>query len=255
MKNIKLLSLLLLSVIFVNCSKEDEKRYDGKALLTFEKSTAAVGVIIGTGSSDLEITFGTLVAAPGAAVTIAPAPLAAGDNAVPAVLGVDYTIASSTITLDGGLTHKFVVKFLEGGATQVGKKVLFKISSPTVPNAIFNQTVAVTVKAACAEASKVNLNIRFDSYASEISWNVRNSTNQVIATSGPYADGLATFNLQLCLAPGVYRFTMNDVYGDGLFTSPTNSGTFALTLVNGTVLVSGGGNFGFTTGALPFTMN
>lgn len=255
MKNIKLLSILVLSIVFFSCEKEEEKTYDGKALLTFEKKVDALEVITGTGSKDLEIIFGTLVSAPGATVTIAPIPLPAGDTAVPALQGVDYTIASSTITLDGGLRHKFVIKFLETGATQIGKKVLFKLTSPTINNAIFNDMLAVTVRRGCAESNKVNFNIVFDAYASEISWNVRNSSNVVVESSAPYTDGTTTFSRQFCLIPGTYRFTMNDSYGDGLFTSATNSGTFSLRLTNNTVLASGGGNFGFTTGPLQFTIN
>jgi hypothetical protein len=149
MKKLKLLSLLLLSVIFVNCEKEEQKTYDGKALLTFPSKTASVGVLLGAVSSDFEVIFGTLVEAPGAVVTLAPMPLLAGDTAVPAVLGVDYTIATSTITLGGGLRHKFVVKFLESGATLAGKKVMFRISSPTIPVAIFNENVAITARLLC----------------------------------------------------------------------------------------------------------
>jgi hypothetical protein len=57
------------------------------------------------------------------------------------------------------------------------------------------------------------------------------------------------------LTPGSYTFIMNDSYGDGL-SYPAN-GNFSLKLqdANQTVLASGGGNFGSTTGPLPFTIN
>ena len=149
MRNFKLLSLLLLSVIFVNCEKENEKTYDGKALLTFANKTEAIDVLAGSGSRDLEIIFGSLVPSAGSTVTISAVPLDATDTAIPALLGVDYTIAASTITLNGDLRSKFVVKFLESGAIQAGKKVVFKLSSPGVENAKFNETVAVIVRLSC----------------------------------------------------------------------------------------------------------
>jgi hypothetical protein len=105
----------------------------------------------------------------------------------------------------------------------------------------------VSIQRGCNN-TKVNLNINFDPYASEISWLLKNSAGATIASSSAYADGLSSFATQFCLTPGNYTFIMNDSYGDGI--AP---GTYNLKLANGTTLVSGSA-FGSTI-SHPFTVN
>ena len=81
---------------------------------------------------------------------------------------------------------------------------------------------------------------------------MKNASNVTIASSLPYANGLASFTTQFCLTPGTYTFIMNDSYGDGL--SDPGNGSFDFKLLNGTILASGGGNFGFSI-TRTFTIN
>lgn len=89
--------------------------------------------------------------------------------------------------------------------------------------------------------NEVFLNITFDGYASECSWELLNSSDEVIASGGGYADGEETFSTSFCLDDGTYTFKVSDVYGDGL--SYPADGKLVLTK-DGTELLSFEGNYG-----------
>ncbi|MFN4026631.1 MAG: hypothetical protein ACK4IZ_04210 [Flavobacterium sp.] len=111
----------------------------------------------------------------------------------------------------------------------------------------------VSIQRACS-GTRVNFNINFDGYGSEIGWTLSDASGIVAsANAGAYTDGQSTHSEQFCLAPGTYTFVMTDSYGDGM--SFPNNGTFTLRLTDGTTLASGGGNFGFQTPDYTFTIN
>jgi PKD repeat protein len=102
----------------------------------------------------------------------------------------------------------------------------------------------------------VNLTIQTDCYGDEITWNIRNEANQVVASGGPFVNNTAgvTTNYPICLPVGCYTFTIVDSYGDGMYgsqwqncaingnyfmTGPGGNTLFQMTAVNA--------NFGFTT--------
>ena len=102
----------------------------------------------------------------------------------------------------------------------------------------------------------VNLTIVTDCYGDEITWNIKNSANQVIASGGPFTNlpSGSTTIYPICLPLGCYTFTIVDSYGDGMngsqwpncatngnyfMTGPGGNTLFQMTAVNA--------NFGFTT--------
>jgi subtilisin family serine protease/PKD repeat protein len=101
-----------------------------------------------------------------------------------------------------------------------------------------------------------NLNLTTDCFGSEITWQILNSTNQVVTSGGPYLDvtsGQAQ-NSSFCLPVGCYTFIINDSYGDGLYGSQWGScavnGNYNMTASNGSTLfqmTAVNGNFGNTT--------
>lgn len=100
-----------------------------------------------------------------------------------------------------------------------------------------------------------NLTLITDCYGSEITWNIRNSSNAIVASGGPYTNvsGGQTFNFANCLPVGCYTFTINDSYGDGLFGSQWQNcsvnGNYFMTGANGASLfemTAPNGNFGNT---------
>ncbi|MBQ0737079.1 reprolysin-like metallopeptidase [Aquimarina celericrescens] len=89
----------------------------------------------------------------------------------------------------------------------------------------------------------VVLSLTFDNYPEETSWQITDSSNQVIASGGTYGsqpDG-STLTLTECLDPGSYILTVNDSYGDGICCRYGN-GSYTLTSLGNTIV--SGGSFG-----------
>jgi len=88
------------------------------------------------------------------------------------------------------------------------------------------------------------LDVVLDSWGSETSWDITDSTGTVVEAGGPYADGTpgALQSYNFTLADGCYTFTIYDAFGDGL-SDGTNDGSWDLSC---SVLghASGSGSFG-----------
>jgi len=99
----------------------------------------------------------------------------------------------------------------------------------------------------------IYLTIMFDDYPLENSWEIRDSSGEVITYSLGYGTNLAntqildTFNLP----PGQYIWIMEDLYGDGMCCTYGN-GFYELRDANGMVIASGV-NFG-AVDAVPFCL-
>lgn len=105
------------------------------------------------------------------------------------------------------------------------------------------------------------LKIILDSYPTETSWVLKDSTTQeIIETGGPYGGrALDTIIAEFCLPYGTYSFTLYDQFGDGICCSTQQ---YQLVDRNGIILFSGG-DFGeevthhirFEEGACPPTLS
>ena len=87
----------------------------------------------------------------------------------------------------------------------------------------------------------ITVSITLDNYPEETSWDIRDASNNVIASGGTYGsqpDG-STVTIDVCAADGCYDFTIYDSYGDGICCAYGN-GSYTVTDQNGTVLASGG---------------
>ena len=94
------------------------------------------------------------------------------------------------------------------------------------------------------------LNITFDDYGSETSWEILDENGNVISSGDGYSDGDSNFSASFCLEAGTYTFNIYDSYGDGL-TYP-NEGSVILTY-DGQVLFEIPGDFG-SEGSSDFTL-
>lgn len=91
--------------------------------------------------------------------------------------------------------------------------------------------------------TNVNVNLTFDNYPEETSWQILNSASQVVESGGTYgsqADG-SSLTITKCLAAGCYTFKINDTYGDGMCCSYGNG---SYTVTSGGTTLASGGNFG-----------
>ena len=64
----------------------------------------------------------------------------------------------------------------------------------------------------------VNLSIITDCYGDEVTWNILNDANVLVASGGPFTNSVSgnTNNYSICLPVGCYVFNINDSYGDGM---------------------------------------
>ena len=241
---------LIISSLLVSCSNEDDnyKSFSGpQEALLFNKSATL---------------FEFSAAAPAfTEVLVSSTTVSNVDRVVPVVVSPFttatanmYSIDMSTAVIRAGQTTaklkinsgSFAALPSDGTAKQL--VLVFGANFYALPN---RTNHVVSIQRACTD-TRVNFKIAFDAWASECSWLLKNASNVTIASSLPYANGLASFTTQFCLTPGTYTFIMNDSYGDGL--SDPGNGSFDFKLLNGTILASGGGNFGFSI-TRTFTIN
>ncbi len=94
-----------------------------------------------------------------------------------------------------------------------------------------------------ASGAAITLTLDLDCYGDEITWEVRNSSNTVVTSGGPYVNNASGEQIteSLCLAEGCYDFIINDSYGDGLYGSQHSGcnvdGDYEITDSGGGILV------------------
>jgi hypothetical protein len=237
---------LIASLLLVSCSDEDDnyKSFSGpQEALLFNKSTSVFEFTAAAPAFTEVLVSSTTVSNVDRVVPVVVSPFTTATTNM-------YSIDMSTAVIPAGQTTaklkinsgSFAALPSDGSARQL--VLVFGPNFYALPN---RTNHVVSIQRGCAN-TKVNLNILFDAYASEISWELKNASNTTVASSSPYADGLGSFTTQFCLVPGNYTFIMYDSWGDGI--AP---GSYNLKLTNGTTLVSGS-VFGSTI-SHPFTIN
>lgn len=86
----------------------------------------------------------------------------------------------------------------------------------------------------------VTLNLAFDLYPNETSWDIRDADNRVWASGGPYSASNQNdeISIDICLPEGCFNLNVYDSYGDGMCCNG-GRGSYRLTDANGDELASG----------------
>ena len=90
-----------------------------------------------------------------------------------------------------------------------------------------------------------NFTLTGDNYASETSWNLKNSAGTTLYSGGSYTNGttaLVSNQVWSLPANGCYTFTINDAYGDGICCNYGN-GSYIITTNSGATTVASGATF------------
>jgi len=187
----------------------------------------------------------------------------------------DYSVPTS-VTIPAGSKEGTYEVTLLGNNLVDGNKVVVRLEPTEGTNIVNSYTTLTTIGEVlgpvvysntsfilyrpCASV-RARLSIKFDNYPEETAWELYDSAFNLIDSGGFESPGVingnpgtgyaalfadrATFSVVKCLAPGTYTFVIYDVFGDGMYTSATVSGTYSLNnLNNGLALFSGGGDFG-----------
>lgn len=148
MKNLKIILLSFFSVLFILSSCTEEAiTYSGDSFLHFNKGTkSTVAITLGTGNQTVDINYGT-ISAVSSSTTVK---LVVDTEHSTAVEGVDFTIMNNPDELASGENSGvFTVRLLENGATLAPKSIVFRLTSPSVTNAMFDQIYTLTYSLAC----------------------------------------------------------------------------------------------------------
>ena len=229
MKKIANIFLILFSIfLFQSC--EDNQFVSDHNYVTFANSTYSTGVDVG-GTTNVNITvFTTQTSGVDRSFSVAVDPssnAAAGSYAVPASVNIPAGFKEATLTVtlsdvDLGIgVNKLVIAFNDvlGGHDNGGAATIEYIQN-------------------CTEVSGT-LDLSFDRWGSEVSWEIRDALDGVVASGGGYSDTAAgtstsdTIAVTLC-AGRSYTLITTDGFGDG-WGSP---GNYTLT-IGGVVKVQG----------------
>jgi hypothetical protein len=234
MKTLKYLIIFTLSLfVFSGCSTDE----DGTSELnyaSFGSNSYDTGVDVdGTATVDITV-YTTKVNSSDRAIDVAVD--LDKTNADPLSYSVPASVIIKGGTNEGVLTVNLSDVNLGIGVSKividfVGKSGLYN-GDETIVN--YSQN--------CNEVT-ATLDINFDYYASETSWDIFDSLGGVVLSGEGYSDGQAPASLELALCAGRdYTLVFYDAYGDGM-NDGTNLGSYMLT-IGGEVKVTGGGNFG-----------
>lgn len=239
MKN--LFKLFLICLLIVSCEETEPILFDGTTAVGFSEAvvdlsipeggiTSTVSIISTTTSSESRTFDVTVVDTQGLEAS-------------------DYSIGTATIPADsyeGTLDVTFNYDGLEDFTPYVLTVALEVTGGGSAfPPISFNLLKEYDISTfVCGE---FKLSIVADNYASETTWDIKDSTGEVVASGGPYEDQTAgtEYVSNISLSGGDYTFTIYDAYSDGLFDG-TNTGTYNLYCAAQSVVsyASGSGNFG-----------
>ena len=99
-----------------------------------------------------------------------------------------------------------------------------------------NDTSTFNFTSISGAASFFTIEIAFDNYPEETSWELVDDNGSIVATGSDY-DG-TPLNLEVCVAPGCYDFTILDEFGDGICCI-WGDGSYTVTNPNGAVVAAG----------------
>jgi len=244
MKKIFLYLSFIIAFTFISCEENELLQYDNrgdKAAVQFVKTESNLRV-----NENMQATI---------SIPVSVSTLSDSDRTVTIVIDTDltsasqanYNLPSTTVTIPANSYEGTfdIVGIDDLNIDSEGKQIAIKIVSMEGANILDGFGTQIVKLFEICPNSFANLNLTFGptGYASEISWDVKNSSNEVIANGGGYSNSDLVANEVIELqGPGEYKFTIYDSYGDGMWNG-TTEGTYKLTLCVET-LASGGGNFG-----------
>lgn len=169
-----------------------------------------------------------------------------------------YTVPS-TVTIPAGSSEGSFVISVSDVNLDVALDKGITVNLAATPEIATGDSFRLNVSRACPTGEqKLRVAITLDRYPEEVYWRVRNSNGVTVLDNNPPAGsfwggyaGLPRNSVQraaVCLAPGNYTFQIYDQYQDG-------GGAVLVTLPGGVTVYSSSGAYGFTSGAIAFTVN
>lgn len=207
MKKIAYLLLLFVAVFAFNSCEDDIKSTEDINYIAFEASAVDMGVDI-DGTAEHEIKVYTTQKT-GSDRSFSIAVIEDASSADPAAYNIPSSVTVPANSNEGSFTVGLSdVNIGDGGETVV-------IDFVNAEGLYTGNPTTLSITQICP-FNEVFINFLFDGYASECTWELLDSSDNVVAEGGPWADGTASAATKLCLQDGTYTFTVYDAYGDGL---------------------------------------
>jgi hypothetical protein len=229
-----------LSFLFQGCAEDDSSSTTSFNYVTFE-----------TKSKDITVN-------PGATITndikVFTTQVSGSDRTFGITLDATSTMSAQYMTIPATVTvpANSNVGIVSIGVTGVGLSLstpkTIKLNLVAEDGLYTGSNVTINVRENCP-LNTVVLSLILDRWGSEITWDIKDASNAIVASGGPYTDGATNAlqpakNFSFCLPNGTYTYTIYDApYSDGLYTSATVIGSYTISK-NGVVIVNGNGNFG-----------
>lgn len=225
MKKLIYLSFAFLLSFFIASCEGDNVTYDGESFLHFSAaSSAKVFVKKGSGGENLIVKYGTISGVKG---THNVKLVVDAQNST-AKEGVDFTILNNNVSeiKDGEVVGEFVIKALESGATLAGKKVVFKLQSSTLKNAVFSSAFTLEIALSCPYNQSFfngNYKVAVDTWEDYVVGDIvpvqpGSAANQIkiLASKNAYIANAATAYMILTVnADGTVVVTSNEAFDYG----------------------------------------
>jgi hypothetical protein len=253
MKYIAYLSILFTLLTMYSCKENENVRFDyknGQTLVYFKDKNVDLPVEEG-GQGVTTVTLGvTTLSTQDRQVN-----LSEDEDATDALPSM-YNVPSSVMIPAGEFNASFDIEGFYDSSLDDGSSKNLVINLESIDSGIVDDSkLNVSIFKVCPESDVVTLSISFDGYAEETSWDLKDSSGNVIE-SNAYDASYSNSSIveEICLPDGSYTFTIYDAYGDGLYDGVT-TGTYELKVVQtSTILASGSGNFG-SQESTPFIKN
>ncbi len=243
MKKLSYLSLLIAMLTLFSCKENENVQFDytnGQTLVYSKDKNIDLPVEEG-GQGNTTATLGvTTLSSVDRQVTIS---VDQDETDAPSTM---YNVPTSVTIPAGEFNATFDIEGIYDSSLEDGSSKTLVIKLESIDSGIVDKSkLNVSIFKVCPETDVVELSISFDGYAGETSWDLTDSSGNVIESAAYDSSYNNTSIVQeLCLPDGTYTFTIYDSYGDGLYDGVT-TGTYELRVVQtDTVLASGAGNFG-----------
>lgn len=224
MKNIKYLFLFIASVFLLNSCENDIAGTEDLNYITFESTAIDMGVTI-DGSSEYEfLVYTTQVTGSDRTFNLKV------DTEATTADAAAYDVPA-TVTVPANSNVGVIRIGLNDINIGDGKDLVLELE--VEPGVFKGEATTITITQICLQ-NEVYINLLFDDWGSECSWELVDGADQVVASGSGYTDGQVSDSKKLCIPNGTYTFTVNDAYGDGgTDVSIVNNGTEIATIGGG----------------------
>jgi len=234
MKNFKnyylLTYVMLIGVVFTGCNinSVDEVSPTGDLSISFQSTSTYFDLTDATGEFVFDVVISSVTAADYDRTII----ISVDENSTSSA--TEYSFTGNIVIPAGEVTAKT--------ALTINADVVSINSLKTLTLVLDESSIDITYEKFCV-TNHIILNINFDYYGSETSWDITdNSDNSIVFSGGPYSNSDTSYQEIMTLLDGEYTFTIYDAYSDGICCD-YGDGSYTLDLFGCDLNIVTGGDF------------